>query len=85
MRRRTAHDTHLAEKPIEEIITSTKKKELLQQCAVCGRHIPVSGMNQHMSLCMLDPKVKEKRRLAESRQQSQSSSGLDISANLKQL
>lgn len=41
-------------------------------------------MNQHLAVCMLDPKLKEKRRLAESRQQ-QPGSGLDISSNLKQL
>jgi hypothetical protein len=41
-------------------------------------------MNHHMALCLLDPKVKEKRKLAEKKSETQGS-GLDIAQNLKNL
>lgn len=52
---------------------------MLQKCAVCDRHIPASGMNNHLALCMLDPKAKERRKLQEKKPQL----SLDISQNLK--
>lgn len=54
-------------------------------CPNCGQHIPVSELNEHFRIELLDPNYREQQNKAAERQASTNLNSIDVAANLKRL
>lgn len=64
-----------------------KGNEQTQICPRCGQAVPVSEMDEHMRIELLDPKWKQQKELVEAKTKESNilREGTDVAKNLKQL
>ncbi|KAI8141428.1 Pre-mRNA splicing factor PRP21 like protein-domain-containing protein [Fennellomyces sp. T-0311] len=65
--------------------TANKGEELTQMCPRCGERIPMSEMDEHMRIELLDPKWKEQKLAAEAKKKDSNllQEGTDVAKILK--
>jgi splicing factor 3A subunit 1 len=85
------HPQNLNNAPIKvrsDYVPRAQQRQRAAQTAICpncGEQIPLTELDQHMRIELLDPRWKEQRAKADSRFASTNLGGTDVAANLKRL